>query len=257
MRLHRSLAVLGLVSACCLVANVLLTSRVQAESRRAKDLHVDFSVGLGLGGRAIERPTLGGTQRIGPGHFPVADVGLRVEAWPENAWSLAFVLRYQTTLFDTAIEHPPLSPANELRVRSHHAEVAAFPIWHFATNNRWAFGAGLGYALRVFWPDVHNLQTPRQVISGPFLRPELQVSKLGPLSLRVGPELLWILTTDQALKNAVDTRQALAIGGQVSVVADLGDSWALEAMYRESHVLLVAGLEDMERYLSLTVTRKF
>lgn len=244
------------VVCCALVAclSVCLQSRVQAE--RAADLHVDFSAGLGLGGRLIERPILQGVQRIGPGYFPAADLSVRAQAWAEQAFSLGFLLRYQTTLADTAWEHAPGAQDNEVHVRCHHVELGAFPTWRPAANSSWSFAAGAGYAMRVFWPDVHNLQTPRQFITGPYLRPELWLTGLGPFSLRIGPELFWILTLDPALRAAIGDQPGLAIGGQVSLIADLGEAYALELMYRESHVLMQE-LTDMERFLTAVVTRKF
>jgi hypothetical protein len=205
----------------------------------------------------IERPILEGTQRIGPGHFPVADIAVRVQAWPEQTFSLGVLLRYQTSLVNTAWEHPPLSPDTEVRVRCHHVELGVAPTWRPAADSGWAFALGLGYAMRVFWPDVHNQQTPRQLLTGPFLRPELWLTGLGPLSLRLGPELLGVLTMDHALRSAVGNARGMALGGQLSVLAELGESYRVELMYRESHVLLVRDFSDMERFVTAVLTRKF
>lgn len=244
----------GALAACMLLC---LAADAVAESKQTRDLRVDFSAGVGLGGRAIERPILGGSQRIGPGHFPVADLAVRAWAWPQQSFSLGFLLRYQTTLIDTAWEHPPLAQGTELHVRSHHVELSTQPMWRGAADSSWGLGASLGYAMRVFWPDVHNLQTPRQFITGPLLRPELSLTGLGPFSIRLGPELFWVLTLDHTLRSAVGDRQGLALGGQVSIVADLGEDYALELMYRESHVLLIPEFHDIERFLTSVVTRKF
>ena len=234
-----------------------LTSPVRAEHAQADSLHVDFSAGLGLGGRAIERPTLEGSQRIGPGYFPAADISVRAQAWPNQPIGLGFWLRYQTTLVDTAWEHPPRAPDNELRVRCHHVELAAQPWLRPAADSGWSLGIGFGYSMRVFWPDVHNLQTPRQFITGPFLRPELLLSGLGPISLRLGPELFYILTRDASLRAAIGDQPMIALGGQLSIIADVSESFALELMYRESHVLLAPRFRDVERFATALLTRRF
>jgi hypothetical protein len=246
--------VMGIV---CALAGWLIAARVAAESRRAEALHVDFSLGLGLGGRAIERPILEGVQRIGPGYFPTADVGVRAHAWPEQTWSLGVSLRYQTSLVDTAWEHAPLSPDSEVHVRCHHVELGMFPTWRPAAGSSWSLAVGAGYAMRVLWPDVHNLQTPRQVLTGPFLRPELWLTGLGPLSLRFGPELQAVLTMDHALRAAVSSARGLAVGGQLSALVELGEQYRLELMYRESRVLLVQDFSDTERFVTAVLTRKF
>ena len=233
----------------------LLPDTASAESERARDLYVDFSVGGGVGGRLIQRPIQEGVQRIGPGYFPAADLAVRVWAWPEQTLSLGFALRYQTALADRAFEHAPQAQDSELRVRCHHVELAVAPTFRPAADSIWA--VGVGYAMRVFWPDVHNLPTPRQFITGPYVRPELLLSGLGPFSLRVGPELFWVLTIDPALRAAIGSKQGVAIGGQASIGADLGDQYALELMYRESHVLISPELTDMERFFTAVVTRKF
>ena len=117
--------------------------------------------------------------------------------------------------------------------------------------------ASVGYALRVFWPDVHNLQTPRQLLTGPFLRPELLIRPVRPLSLRIGPELHWIATLDPQLRAALGARQLLAIGGQVSASLSLTQAYVLELVFRESHVVFTPDFSDIERYLTIVLTRVF
>ena len=235
----------------------VVPSRAVAQSERAENLHVDFSAGLGIGGRLIERPIQEGVQRIGPGSFAAADLGVRALVWPEQTLSLGFALRYQTALVDTAWEHAPHAQDTEVRVRCHHVELAAAPTFRPAEDSSWAVGVGLGYAMRVFWPDVHNLQTPRQFITGPYLRPELQVRDIGPFSLHIGPEVFWVVTLDPALRAAIGGKRGLALGVQASIIGDISEQYAIEMMYRESHVLITPELTDVERFLTAVVTRKF
>jgi hypothetical protein len=95
------------------------------------------------------------------------------------------------------------------------------------------------------------------VLTGPFVRPELVLTALGPLSLRIGPELFWILTLDPALGRLIGARQGVALGGQASLAVALGVDYALELMYRESHAILVVDFADVERFLTMTLTRRF
>lgn len=245
------------VIVCCALLHVLQPRQAHAESQRAEALHVDFSVGAGVGGRTIERPIPEGLQRIGPGYFAAADLAVRAQAWPEQPFSLSFLLRYQTSLVGTVWEHPPHAEDNEAHVRCHHVELGVFPMWRTGAASGWSLGAGAGYAMRVFWPDVHNLQTPRQFITGPYLRPELWLTGIGPFSLRIGPELFYMLTMDPSLRAAIGGARGLAVGAQASIIADLGEHYALELMYRESRMLLVQDLTDVERFITAVLTRKF
>jgi hypothetical protein len=195
--------------------------------------------------------------RVANGVFPAAHVGLRARVWPEQRFSLELLLSYQTTIFDRAYEHPPNASPNELHLRSHHVELSALPLWRPRPAAPWALGLGLGYAMRVFWPDVHNLQTPRQLLTGPFLRPELLIRPLRLLSLRIGPELHWMATLDPSLRAAIGVHQLVAIGAQVSASLSLSEAYLVELVFRESHVVLAPNFSDVERYLSLVLTRVF
>jgi hypothetical protein len=84
-------------------------------------------------------------------------------------------------------EHPPLAPPSEVHVRSHHVELGLEPTWHSGNPDDWALGLNVGYCLRIFWTDVHNLATPRQVLTGPYVRSEFELPFLERFLLRVGP----------------------------------------------------------------------
>jgi hypothetical protein len=253
-RLSRVTAALS--SAVCLMVIACAARSAHAQASPPV-LHVDVSAGAGLGDRALERPAMGGVLRIANGLFPAAHVGLRTRVWPEQRFSLEVLLGYQTTIFDRAYEHPPNAMPNELHLRSHHVELSALPLWRPQPAAAWALGLGIGYALRVFWPDVHNLQTPRQFLTGPFVRPELLIRPVRALRLRIGPELHWIATRDPQLRAALGDRQLVAVGGQVSASLTLSEAYLIELVFRESHVVLAPELSDMERYLTLVLTRVF
>jgi hypothetical protein len=221
------------------------------------DVAVDVFAGLGFGGRSLQRTTQQGLQRLSPAVFPALDLGVLVEAWPRAHWSLGISLRYQTSVFDELHEPAPNAEPIALQARSHHLELGVAPVVHLSDSpDAVALSFLAGWTLRVFWPDVHHVEVMRQVLSGPYVRPELIVPIVSALWFGIGPELDWIVTINQALRDTGVDNQGVALGGQAYLRLHLGD-YRIAVSYRESHVFLGADFEDVERYGILELSRSF
>jgi hypothetical protein len=246
-------------AAACIFALALwhATAALAQQADTGSDVTVQVSAGLGMGTRALQRATEAGLQHIDAGLFPAADIGMRVDIKAAARVSLSVFTRYQTTLYDVVQEHPPLAPPSEVHVRSHHVELGVEPTWHSASANDWAIGLNVGYCFRVFWTDVHNLATPRQLLTGPYLRPEFELPFLGRFLLRVGPELVWILTMDQELRRSGEATPGIALGLQAQLSVQLTSAYGLELLYRGSHAVAFRDLTDIERFLTLSFTGRF
>jgi hypothetical protein len=212
--------------------------------------------GLGMGTRSFRRPTMQGGQQMGDQPLFAADVGIAFHAWPKDAFSWIFLWRYQTSINFQVKETPPFALPNYVNVRSDRVELSAAPTFRFgdaATAPRLAIPIGM--ELRTFWPDVHNLMTPRYIFFGPHARAELQLNFTEALSLRVAPELQWIVYFSKELTNNGVKPMGIAVGGEVSLRLALGAVFALDLSYRQSNAMANSAygqtFRDLERYLTL------
>ena len=214
--------------------------------------------GFGIGTRGFSRPTALGEQSLSSQVLPAAEVGLDVIAWPEDDFALAFQLRYQTLLWFVVTEKPPFALPNEVDARSERVELSITPSWKLGPVR---LDVPLGATIRTFWPNVHALMTPGYSLIGPHARLMLAARIAGPISVRLGPELQWIMLIDDSLTSTGVNSQGVAIGGEAAVELALSDTWALGLTYRESHALVGStrsvSFEDIERFLTARITGSF
>jgi hypothetical protein len=220
------------------------------------DLLATPFAGLGMGTRSFRRPTMQGGQQMSDQPLFAADVGIAFHAWPKDAFSWLFLWRYQTSINFQVKETPPFALPNYVNVRSDRVELSAAPTFRFgdaATAPRLAIPIGM--ELRTFWPDVHNLMTPRYIFFGPHVRAELQLNFTEALSLRIAPELQWIVYFSKELTNNGVKSMGLAVGGEVSLRLALGAVFGLDLSYRQSNAMANSAygqtFRDLERYLTL------
>ena len=105
-------------------------------------------------------------------------------------------------------------------------------------------------------------QTPSFSLVGPHVRGELRLRFSELLSLRLAPELHYIMMIDNDLKNVGVSSSGVALGGDASVEAQVSLVWSFRIHYRESHALLSAArgnvsFQDVERYLTLRAVGSF
>jgi hypothetical protein len=220
------------------------------------DVSADPFVGMGMGTRSFRRPTMMGSQTMNEQPFVAADVGIVFRAWPERAFSWAFLLRYRTSIGLQVKETPPFALPNYVSVRADELELSAAPTFRFgATTTAPRLAIPVGGQLRGFVPDVHNLQTPRYIIVGPYARAELEFHLTDGLSLRVGPELQWIVHFSKQLTNNGVKMMGIAVGGEASLHLALGTVFGLDLSFRQStamaNVNYGSTFRDVERFLTL------
>jgi hypothetical protein len=96
---------------------------------------------------------------------------------------------------------------------------------------------------------------------GPQARLELSTKLIGPVELRLGPEVQWITLIDQSLRIDGVYAQGVALGAEATLTVELSDVWSLALNYRESHALASSTrgteFQDIERYMTLRASGTF
>jgi hypothetical protein len=229
----------------------------RAESSGASIVIQPFA-GLGFTMRSFRRPLNGGTQELESSVVPAAEAGLLVTAWPEASVSLEFRLIYQSALGFSVTEHPPFALENQVRARSERFALDLGPAWSLGAAR---LGLSVGGSVRTLWPEVHTLLTPGYSLVGAHGRLQLVTPIAGPVVLRIGPEMQWIMHVDDLLLESGVHSQGLALGGDVVVTVALSKILSLGLSYRESHALIPTNrgvtFTDVERYVTLRVTGTF
>jgi hypothetical protein len=217
--------------------------------------------GFGIATRSVRMPWMTGALEIAPGVTPAFEVGLRVQARPRADFSFFVNLVYQSALGFSVTERPPLALPKEVGARSERVALEFAPRWRFS-NGQIELGIPVGATVRTLWAEVHMSQTPSFSLVGPHARAELQLRFSDAISLRVAPELQYIMMVDDDVKNAGVSSSGVALGGDASVEAQISRAWSLRINYRESHALLSAtrgsvSFSDVERYLTLRAVGSF
>jgi len=178
-----------------------------------------------------------------------------VHAWPREEFSFTVLLRYQTSLGLTIEERPPFALRNRIDARAERAELSVAPAFRPGSSTTApALAFPVGFGLRSFWPEVHEMMTPGYTLLGPQLRAELVLPLGDVLALRVGPELQVIIAIDESIRAEGVDRSGLAYGGEAVLRLRLGPVFALELTYRQSHAVVAtfwtgrADFEDVERF---------
>jgi hypothetical protein len=233
------------------------------EAETGPSVSIQPFVGLGIATRSVRMPAMTGTGalKIAPGVTPAFEIGLRVAAWPRADFSFFVNLVYQSALGFSVTERPPIALPKEVGARSERVALEFAPRWRFA-NGQLELGIPLGATVRTLWAEVHMSQTPSFSLVGPHARAELLLRVSELLSLRVAPELQYIMMVDDDLKTAGVSSQGVALGGDATLEAQISQVWSVRINYRESHALLGAtrgsvSFEDVERYLTLRVVGSF
>jgi|GEM_PF-6456165 len=217
--------------------------------------------GFGIATRSVRMPWMTGALEVAPGVTPAFEVGLRVQARPRADFSYFVNLVYQSALGFSVTERPPLALPKEVGARSERVALEFAPRWRFS-NGQIELGIPVGATVRTLWAEVHMSQTPSFSLVGPHARAELLLRFSDVISLRIAPELQYIMMVDNDVKNAGVSSSGVALGGDASVEAQVSQVWSVRINYRESHALLSAtrgsvSFSDVERYLTLRAVGSF
>jgi hypothetical protein len=254
-------------AALALIAVALATPlAARAQEREPKAsidaTRVELSAGLGVGSRSFERPTPSGVQVLDTTPFAAADLSLRVDALRASALQLGVLVRYQTSLAMMVETQPLFALPREVTARSSRVELSVVPALRLGANlDAPRLALPVGVSARTFWPETHDKATFGYSLIGPHVRPEL-VWPLGPATLRVGPELQWIVAMDRALRRDGVSAQGFSIGMDASLGLALDASWGLELSYRQARAFAAgkngrADFTDAERYVTLRLSGGF
>jgi hypothetical protein len=220
--------------------------------------------GIGFGARSFERPTPLGAQRLPTVFFPAVDIGLHVAAWPQDRFSLGFLLRYQSSIGLTVDERPPFALPNQIAARVERGELSVAPTFRLGSSQSApAIAFPVGMEIRTFWPEVHESPaTAGYSLIGPHIRAELVAKLASMLLFRFGPEAQWIIAIDRSIREDGVANQGYAAGGEAMLQLQLGSVFAIELCYRESHAFASstnAGpiFTDVERFLSARLSGTF
>jgi len=211
--------------------------------------------GGGFGTRSLRRPLPGGAQRLPEVYFAAADLGVGVRIWPEDAFALDVLIRYQTSLGLVIEERPLFALVNKVDVRSEHAEVSVAPRFQFGSSpSGTRFGIPIGISMRNFWPVDHQLLTPRYTLVGPHVRAELDVALGEVVRVRLGPEIQLFAIVGSDLLDLGVSSPGIALGGEIGVQFRFAEHFAFDLEYRQSWARASSSVEpsflDTERFLT-------
>ena len=114
----------------------------------------------------------------------------------------------------------------------------------------------LGFVFRAFVPEVDYLLVSEYSLGGPEVRAELWLHLGEYVTLRLGPELQWIVVVDDALRREDVTGSGLALGGQGTLEGKIGPVFRVALAYRESHTTVPgtrSNFRDTERFFTVRV----
>jgi hypothetical protein len=231
------------------------------EAESGPSIVIEPYAGIGLATRSVRTPIRTGIRRMTGGATPAAEVGLRVVAWPSAQLSLFMNLVYQSALGFTVTERAPTSLERKLGARSERVALEVGPRWRFA-GGKLDVTIPVGATVRTLWAEVHIASTPSYSLVGPHARLELRLGLSDMLSLRLAPELHYIMMIDKELAETGVSSSGFALGGDASIDARLSQTWTLGVNYRESHAMLSAlrgsvSFLDVERYVTLRAVGSF
>jgi hypothetical protein len=220
-------------------------------------MSIQAFAGGGIGTRSFRRPVRGNSvQRLDDTLFPAIDAGLRVTAWPKDAFGLEFLLQYQTSIGMSIEQEPPFALDNDVSVRASRVALTVAPKLRLGDGpGSAALLFPIGFGLRTFWPEVHTLPVPGYTLGGPVGRVELELPFLDVVTLRFGPEVGWIVMIDQSLQDNLVGSQGVALGGEALLHVQISALIGLELAYRESHALIPTSVSsetffDVERFVT-------
>lgn len=232
----------------------------EAAPAKVASVRVEPFAGLGGGTRSFRRPTKEGAQRLPDAGFVAAEVGLRVGIWPQDAFGLDVLLRYQTSLGLTVTEPDRFSLPNQVSVRAERVELSVAPRLRLGEQpDDPAIALPIGFGVRTFWPEFRELTTPAYSLAGPLARLLLIATVVDGVSLQVGPEVHFITGIDRKVRVDGVESNGLALGVEAQLQFRINAQLALELTYRQSHASAPGrrssgpDFEDVERYATARI----
>jgi hypothetical protein len=258
----------SLVSLClsglCLAQEADANSAASAQAAAPEPRAVGFqiSAGFGIGSRAFILPTREGVQQLADSPFPAADLKLVVRGRSRERLAVELIAVYQTSVAWRIEERPLFGLPESMNARSQRFELGVAPVVRLgASATAPAIAFPIGFAMRSFWPRLHQFPVRDYVLGGPQLRAELRLRLGGHLRMQVGPELQWLLLSNPSLlAMGISHWAGFAVGAEAVLEASLDGPFRIAIAYRESRAYVPSAtfrLEDTERYLSARIGGAF
>ena len=249
----------ALACSLLLAATWLLPAAARAQEPREppRVLRLRLAAGIGAGTVAFERPTRPGSQLLDGASFAASELALQVHAWPNDSFSLAVTLAYQTSLGLELRLGPQFAVPEDVAMRLQRGELSLAPVIALDDERTFALAFPIGAVVRSLVPEVHQYDLPNQDLGSALLRAELWLELASLVRVQLGPELQWLVAIDSTLRDEGVHGSGIAFGGQALVELLLGPTWRVAVVYRESRAYAPAGewlYHDVERFVTVRVT---
>ena len=218
----------------------------------SRSVGLRLRVGIGVGTRAFVVPRAIGVQALDRSAFAVTDFELALRFWRTQKIGCEVQIAYQTSVGWKLQQEPLFALPETIAARAQRLDVSVAPVVHLGSarsDRRLTFPIGFG--LRSFWPRPKQSPIADFLLAGPYLRAELHLPLVAAVSLRIGPELQWLLLTKL---RGTDAETGVAVGGTVALSSRLIGSTAFAIAYRASYASVTASgsmLEDVEQYAAV------
>ncbi|MGD8862639.1 MAG: hypothetical protein PVI30_21695 [Myxococcales bacterium] len=221
-------------------------------------LRLRAAAGLGFGTLSYERPEGSGVDALAETPFGAAEALVGVHIWPDAGLSLDVQLAYQSSFGMSLRVDPLFALPQRIDARYQRGSFSVAPVWRLTDGPEpWLLAFPVGVSAQAFTPIEHQFSVGRYALGGPSARAELR-APLGKLvSLRVGPELQWIVLMNSGLANAGACCQGFAVGAEGAIEATVGELFRATLAYREAHAFAPAGawrFKSVERFLTARIT---
>jgi hypothetical protein len=219
-------------------------------------LSAELAAGGGVGMREIDTPSNSGPRTLSAGIFPTVDLAMRVATPPRGHFYFSVSGRYQTSVFLVGHETPSGGVPRETTMRAQVGQWGLTPGYRFTNGPQSSMlGVFLGWNVRALGL-VDALSIPTYTLHGPCLRPEAHFALGDSLKLRVGVELVVLMSISEDMRNlAAVSSSGLGLGAEATLTFRLFEGFAVAVNFRESHVSVPTewgvSFNDVERFLSL------
>jgi hypothetical protein len=212
---------------------------------------LQLSAEAGAGMRAADIPRDGVIYQIRTGMYPALGLAFELRHYSSQRFSLGLLAHYQSSIGLVLREQLTGGTEHARKTRSHRAEVAIAPSWHWGDAGGALTGA-VGYSISELDPENHLLM-PSYHLGGPFARIGVLIPLGSPsVALRVAPDAQLCLQVGDELRALGVASSGVSVGASAAVELRLSERWLVAVTYREQHSWLAAsrgpGFDDTLRF---------
>ena len=231
-------------------------ARIEEKTQNAntpRAVRLRLGAGLGYGSLGYKRPIAVGDEILPDTPFAAAGVMLALHAFPASMLSVEVQAAYQTSVGMTLEINPLFALPERVSTRFQYLEAGVAPVLRLGSSlDAPALAWVLGFSVRTFAPIPRQYSIERFQLGGPHTRLELRFPLGDLVSVRVGPQLQWVLLINSGLSDQGACCNGLSLGGQGLVEANVGSVLRAQLAYREAHTYLpfpTYAFRSVERFL--------